>query len=310
MSLRDELNGYLRLPRNFFGIPRPKTGLPDVGILGVPYDITSSYKPGSRFGPDAIRAATDGERAHSFPLNSSSSPVLGGDSLTKVLTIEDIGDLEVMGRLPESALNDIYNAAAKLAPKGTFLLFLGGDHFITYPLMKGVKKGRPGKYGLLYFDAHADFYKDYGGYSLSHATTLRRIIEEEHVRREDVIVVDGRSALPEQREQLAVYESSDIDQFRKAIDELTERVDVIYISVDLDVLSPHLVPGVSHPESGGPTALELASLLRICFQSRKVQYADIVELNPLADKSQVSLITVRDVLKELLTGFAVQKDLK
>ncbi|MCK4567309.1 MAG: arginase family protein, partial [Candidatus Thorarchaeota archaeon] len=68
MPLKDELNGYLRLPRTFFGIKGPETGDPDVGIVGVPYDITSSHTPGARFGPDAIRKATDGERSHSYPL--------------------------------------------------------------------------------------------------------------------------------------------------------------------------------------------------------------------------------------------------
>ena len=130
MRLRDELNGYLRLPRKFFGIPEVKDSIPDVGILGIPYDMTSSYMPGCRFGPDAIRNATDGERSHSYPLHIEGSN-LTQKSLSKAIAIEDIGDLEVMGRLPESALIDISETAAKLSKHETSLLFLGGDHFIS-----------------------------------------------------------------------------------------------------------------------------------------------------------------------------------
>ena len=172
MPLKDELNGYLRLPRTFFGIPGPSTGDPDVGIVGVPYDITSSYSPGARFGPDAIRRVTDGERSHSYPLTlgnrqPSESP------LSKLMTLEDVGDLEVVLRLPDAAAIDISEACAKLGRGDSNLIFLGGDHFITYPILKGLSRGKPGRYGLIYLDAHADLYSDMGGYQLSHATTMR-----------------------------------------------------------------------------------------------------------------------------------------
>ncbi|MHA2357064.1 MAG: arginase family protein, partial [Candidatus Thorarchaeota archaeon] len=140
MPLRNELNGFLRLPRAFFGIKEPDTGIPDVGVLGVPYDLTSSHMPGCRFGPDAIRTATDSERSHSFPLSIGRASLPNEDPLSKLITLEDIGDLEVMGRLPEAAQVDISEAAAKLAALGSSYLFLGGDHFITYPLLKGIKR--------------------------------------------------------------------------------------------------------------------------------------------------------------------------
>ena len=201
MPLKDELNGYLRLPRTFFGIPRPSTGDPDVGIIGVPYDITSSYTPGARFGPDAIRRATDSERSHSYPLTlGKKSP--SQDSLSKLITLEDVGDLEVVLRMPDAAAIDISEACAKLARRESKLVFLGGDHFITFPIMKGLSRGRPARYGLIYLDAHADLYSDMGGYQLSHATTVRRIIDNRLVKVEDIVAYDLRSALPEQRLEL------------------------------------------------------------------------------------------------------------
>jgi agmatinase len=312
MQLRDELNGYLRLPRKFFGIPEVEDGIPDVGILGVPYDMTSSYMPGCRFGPDAIRNATDGERSHSFPLHIDGGS-LGQDSLSKTITIEDIGDLEVMGRLPESALVDISEAAAKLSKHKTSLLFLGGDHFITYPLIKGVKRGRPARYGLIYIDSHADYYQDYGGYSLSHATPLRRLVEEKIVKIEDVLAFDLRSALPDQRKALWPSKTSGVltkDDFGIRLAEIESKVDALYVSVDLDVLDPSIFIAASHPESGGQKVLDLAFLLRKCFETGKVQVADVVEFNPLADKTGTGAIAVRDIVKEILTGFAIGKGLK
>ena len=300
MPLKDELNGYLRLPRTFFGIKEPKTGDPDVGIIGIPYDITSSHTPGARFGPDAIRKATDGERSHSYPLGIGEGNV-PKDPLSKLITLEDVGDLEVIQRLPEAAVVDISEATTKLATKQSSLVFLGGDHFITYPILRGLNRARKGKWGILYLDAHADLYSDMGGYQLSHATTLRRIIDEKIVDISDVIAFDIRCALPEQKKELPKITQSNI---KDEIQSLAERVDYLYISVDLDVVDPSFIPSVSHPESGGLSIVELVTILRTAFATGKVKYTDIVELNPLIDKSNLSAIAARDILKEILTGFA------
>jgi agmatinase len=305
MPLKDELNGYLRLPRTFFGIPEPKSGDPDVGIVGVPYDLTSSYKPGSRFGPDAIRQATDSEKSHSYSL-SLSRQEMADEPLTKVLTLEDVGDLEVALRLPEAAAIDISEACTKLAPRSSKLLFLGGDHFITYPIIKGLKRGRPGRYGLVYLDAHADLYSDMGGYQLSHATGVRRIVDSDLVSIEDIAAYDLRSAIPTQREEITGSKSpiQSKSQFHKHIEEIGKRVDILYVSVDIDVLAPEIAPGVSHPESGGLTMMDLVELLISTFKTGKVRYADVVELNPMVDTIGITAVAARDIVKEILTGFA------
>ncbi|MFW9813148.1 MAG: arginase family protein [Candidatus Thorarchaeota archaeon] len=305
MPLKDELNGYLRLPRTFFGIPEPESGLPDVGVVGVPYDLTSSYMPGARFGPDTIRKATDSERSHSYPL-SLDRKTAEEMPLSKRMTLEDVGDLEVMMRLPEAASIDISEAAAKLAKKDSRLLFLGGDHFITYPILKGLTRGRQGRYGLVYLDAHADLYSDMGGYQLSHATTVRRIVDDGLVRIEDIAAYDLRSALPEQRNELtgSALPKLSLDGFATRIKTIGKNVDELYMSIDLDVLSPEIAPGVSHPESGGLSIIDLVKALRAAFSTGKVRFVDIVELNPLIDKTDLTATAARDVTKEILTGFA------
>jgi len=303
MPLKDELNGYLRLPRSFFGIRGPKSGDPDVGILGVPYDITSSHTPGARFGPDAMRKATDGERSHSYPM-AIGNGIVPKEPLSKLITLEDVGDLEVIQRMPDAAVVDISEAAAKLCVKDSSLIFIGGDHFITYPILRGLRRGRKGKWGILYLDAHADLYSDMGGYQLSHATTLRRIIDDGIVNTEDVIAFDIRCALPEHKKELPKISR---DNVVSEIQSLGERVDQLYVSIDLDVVDPSFIPGVSHPESGGLSIVELVTILRTTYSTGKVNYTDIVELNPLLDKSNLSAIGTRDILKEVLTGYASQK---
>jgi agmatinase len=309
MNLKELLNGYLRLPRSFFGIRPPTEGYPDVGVLGVPYDLTSSHTPGCRFGPDAIRQATDSERSTSFPL-SFGSKERDMAPLSKKLTLEDIGDLEVMLRLPEAAAVDMSEAAAKLAQSESHLLFLGGDHFITYPLLRGLKRERPDDYGLVYFDSHADFYEDMGGYQLSHASTVKRIVDEDLVKIENVAAFDLRSAAPDQREQFTGGSASSpisVHDFGKTLREIADRVGILYLSVDLDVLAPEVAPGVSHPESGGPNLTELMECLRVVLATKKVRYADVVELNPLLDQTGRTAIVARDVVKEILFGFSGPK---
>ena len=313
MQLKDSLNGYLRLPRSFFGIPSPKENLPDVGIVGVPYDLTSSYFPGCRFGPDAIRHATDSERSHSYALQIGRKEFIDKPPLSQRITIEDVGDLEVAYRLPEQAVYDISEASTKLAKHGTFLLFLGGDHFITYPILRGLSHAIDSEIGIVYLDAHADFYDDIGGAQYSHATTLKRIVADDLVKIDHVLAYDVRSALPEQVKELNdgnLPLVQDIASFTNKLKEINENVDRIYLSLDLDVLSPELVPGVSHPESGGLSIKDVVTILRDLFKTRKVQWADLVEFNPLLDQTGVTSTHARDLVKEILSGFAYQKEYK
>lgn len=301
MPLKDELNGYLRLPRNFFGIRLPNSGIPDVGVIGIPYDITSSYLPGSRFGPDAIRQATDSERSHSYPL-SIGKRTIPKDPLSKLLTLEDVGDLEVALRMPDAAAIDIAEACSKLGKIESKLLFLGGDHFITYPILRGLTRVRKGRWGLVYLDAHADLYSDMGGYQLSHATTVRRIIDDKLVSSEDIVAYDIRSALPEHKKNLMLKNKSSIHE---SLIKLGSRVNHIYISIDLDVLDPSLVPGVSHPESSGLSMTQLVEVLQTTFSTGKVRHSDIVELNPLIDTNGITANVARDIVKEILAGYAL-----
>ncbi|MEM4735015.1 MAG: arginase family protein [Candidatus Thorarchaeota archaeon] len=312
MALRDDLNGFLKPQSTFFGIGPPEDGDPDVGVLGVPYDATSSYCPGSRFAPTAIRMATTHERSHSLPLRITGDCSYVSDYLSQLITLEDIGDLELESRLPEQAMYDISDAVYRLAKHSSHLLFLGGDHFVTYPIVKGLRRGLSKRVGLLWIDAHADYYENYGGNQLSHATPLWQIVNNGIVNRDDILSVDLRAALPEHRDQIRHLDNSEsmLDQLQTELDLIAQRTDYLYVSVDLDVLRPESVPGVAHPESGGLDPETLFRLLRVIFRTGRVRCADVVEMNPLIDHCGITSITARDVVKEILTGFAFQKGFK
>ncbi|MFO7836444.1 MAG: arginase family protein [Candidatus Thorarchaeota archaeon] len=310
MALRDELDGYLKLPEAFWGIPPPTSGEPDVGILGVPHDLTSSYLPGCRFAPREIRKVTTIRWTHSYPLAVGYNEFREFEPLTESLTLEDIGNLEIELRLPEQAMYDMAGAAERLASCSSSIYFIGGDHYITYPLLKGLRKGNQGDYGIVYLDAHADFNPDYGGYQLSHATTLRRILDEGIVERENIIAHDLRSAPPSHRKELAGGDNVPIhtlQSFSDAIQEIANRTDYVYLSIDIDVLKPHVAPGISHPEAGGLDLVELLQFIRACFETNRVKYADLVELNPMRDPNNIAAVAAREITKEVLTGFALHK---
>jgi arginase family enzyme len=132
------------------------------------------------------------------------------------------------------------------------------------------------------------------------------MIDNGLVLTKDIAAYDLRSAIPTQREEItgsAAPILSKVD-FQKRVTEIGKRVDFLYVSVDIDVLAPEIAPGVSHPESGGLSMVDLVDLLISTFKTGKVRYADIVELNPLVDTTGITAIAARDIVKEILTGFA------
>jgi arginase family enzyme len=148
-----------------------------------------------------------------------------------------------------------------------------------------------------------------GGYQLSHSTgvrRMRRMVDDELLLTEDIAAYDLRSALPSHREEMTGSKAPILskDQFHQRVKEVGKRVDFLYITVDIDVLAPEVAPGVSHPESGGLSMVELVELLISAFATGKVRYADVVELNPMIDPTGITAIAARDIVKEILTGFA------
>lgn len=253
----------------------------DLVIRGVPYDRTSSFIPGSRFGPAYIRQSTDNVEDYS-PYQDRS--VLD-------LRICDGGDLVFQTR---DHLTEIEQDAARIIEDGKTGVFLGGEHTVTYPLVKAAAR-RHDRLSVIHFDAHGDLRDTYRDEKISHATALRRVSEV--VGMERIYQLGIRSG---PREEFGMNQNL----FRFAAYEPLKKVlttikDPLYVTIDVDVLDPGVMPCVATPEPGGISFRELLDSL-LLLRGRKIVSADIVEYNPLTAAPYPSGSTVAVLLRELL----------
>ena len=260
-----------------------------VVLYGAPFDSTTSYRPGARFGPAAIRHESYGLETY--------SPYQNAD-LTDC-EIFDSGDLELCFGSSESALIDIESRAAEILRDGKLPLLLGGEHLVTLGAVRAVAARYP-ELHIVHFDAHADLREDYLGAKLSHACVLRRCHD---------LLGDGRihqfcirSGDREEFEFAARH--TDLRRFDfTGLGELTQwlcdtKVPV-YLTIDLDCLDPSAFPGTGTPEAGGVSFLQLLDAIRTVTRANIVG-ADLIELAPTLDTSGISTATACKTLRELL----------
>ena len=260
-----------------------------VVLFGAPFDSTTSFRPGARFGPAAMRHESFGLETY--------SPYQDAD-LTD-FRIFDSGDLELCFGSPGQALADIEARTELILRDGKLPVLLGGEHLVTLGSFRAVAKRYPGVH-VIHFDAHADLRDDYLGAKLSHACVLRRCHE---------LVGDGRI------HQFCIR-SGDREEFRFAaqhtelhpltLEGLEQTVQAlraanapVYFTIDLDCLDPAVLPGTGTPEAGGITFLQLLEAMRTVAQCNIVG-ADVNELAPMLDPTGVSTATACKVLRELL----------
>jgi arginase len=255
----------------------------DVVLLGVPWDEQSSFMRGASVAPDVIRRAI-------FSPSSNPSTELGLD-LGRDERFLDAGNL----RLPEgeTALDAITRGAAEILTTGASLLALGGDHAVTFPLVRAHATHWPGL-NVLHLDAHPDLYEEFEGNRYSHACPFARILEAGLASR--LVQVGIRTLNDPQRSQVSRFNVEQVEVGKWANSNLTFDGPV-YLSLDLDVLDPAFAPGVSHHEPGG---LSVRDVLRIIhgFRGRLVG-ADVVELNPLRDPTGVTGMVAAKLVKEI-----------
>jgi arginase len=264
--------------------------IPDIAtgtavLLGVPLDENSSFMRGAALAPAHIRAAL-----YSDASNLCAENGLDLGSRERWL---DLGDLKVGSG--SQALLEIEEAASRLARVGARSLFLGGDHSITYPLVRGVARHTQ-KLNILHLDAHSDVYDEFGGSRFSHACPFARIMEEGLVER--LVQVGIRTLTPHQRSQVERFGVEVIEMSRWNPDIRLKFEGPVYLSLDLDVLDPAFAPGVSHPEAGGLSSREVINI--ICGFEGILAAADLVELNPLRDPSQITAAAAAKFTKELV----------
>ena len=262
-------------------------------LYGAPFDSTTSFRPGARFGPAAMRHESFGLETY--------SPYQDRDLMD--ISVFDSGDLELCFGSSEMALSDIQKRAEEILEADKFPLLLGGEHLVTLAAVRAVAAKYPDLH-IIHFDAHADLRDDYLGARLSHACVLRRCHD---------LLGDGRihqfCIRSGEREEFRFaaqhtdFHPLSFDGLEETVRELKEKNVPVYFTIDLDCLDPAAFPGTGTPEAGGVTFLELLEAIRMVAQANVVG-ADVNELAPMLDASGVSTATACKVLRELLLAIA------
>ena len=266
----------------------------DIVLYGAPFDSTTSYRPGARFGPAAMRHESYGLETY--------SPYQDKD-LTDI-KVFDSGDMELCFGSSESALKDIEARAETILQDGKFPLLLGGEHLVTLGAVRAAAHKYPAMH-IIHFDAHADLRQDYLGAELSHACVLRRCHD---------ILGDGRihqfCIRSGDREEFTFAKTHtemhkfDFSGLEALAAELCRTQVPVYLTIDLDCLDPSCFPGTGTPEAGGMTFMQLLNAI-LTVAKANIIGADVNELAPMMDASGVSTAMACKVLRELLLALNV-----
>jgi len=287
----------------------------DVVVVGAPFDGGTSHRPGTRFGPQAIRMTdylpADGSRPHL---------ALRVDALQD-LRVVDAGDVEMYSGDVERSIASLEEAVHAVARTGAVPLVLGGDHTIALPDATGVARHLGfGKVSMLHFDAHADTGHIEFGSLYGHGQPMRRLIESGALRGDRFLQIGLRGYWPppetlswmaEQR--MRSYEMTEIgkrgldDCLTEAFEIALDECDGVFLSVDVDVCDPGHAPGTGTPEPGGLSARQLLdSVRRICLELPVVGI-DIVEVSPPYDHAEITAFLANRVALEALSAMAARR---
>jgi agmatinase len=287
----------------------------DVVVIGAPFDGGTSHRPGTRFGPSAIRAtdylAHDGSRPHM---------ALRVDALRDVRVV-DAGDVEMPQGEIERALKALEDAVYAVASAGAVPLVLGGDHSIALPDATGVARHLGfGRVSMIHFDAHADTGDIEFGSLYGHGQPMRRLIESGALRGDRFLQMGLRGYWPGPEtlgwmadQQMRSYEMTEIGArgLTACLDEAfaiaTDECDGVFLSVDIDVCDPGHAPGTGTPEPGGLSARELLDAVRRICLELPVAGVDVVEVSPPYDHAEITAALANRVCLEALSGLAARK---
>lgn len=262
-------------------------------IVGIPMDYTASYKPGSRSGPLAIRNASIALEEYS----------IYQDRNLKDYLYCDLGDLALPFGNVTASLEVIGQAAGIILEDAKFPIFLGGEHLISYPVIKAFAKKYPDLH-VVHFDAHADLRKGYYGEENSHSTVMRKVAEL--LGPGKVFQFGIRSGIKEEfeyaREKTRMFtqEHDLIESLAQVIPELGSRP--VYISLDIDVVDPAFAPGTGTQEPGGCNSKEIIEAV-LKLKSLNIVGFDLVEVSPQLDFSERTAILAAKIVREAILAF-------
>ena len=285
---------------------------PDVAIVGAPFDISTTFRPGARFGPRALRASAHHPGSYHLEL---------GIEIFDWLDVVDAGDAHCPHGSTERSHDNIRRKVASVADAGALPIIIGGDHSITWPSATAVAEAVGwGNVGIVHFDAHADTADDIDGNLASHGTPMRRLIESGAVRGHNFVQIGLRGYWPPpdvfawMREQDMrwflmhdVWERGISAVVDDAVARASDGCDAIYLSVDIDVLDPGVAPGTGTPEPGGMGTADLLRAVRRIVLESPVVAVDVVEVSPPYDHAETTINSAHRVILEALGALAHKK---
>lgn len=302
---------FLGVPRCDWRDPTSMDGA-DVVVLGAPFDGGTSHRPGTRFGPLAIR--TTDYLAHD---GSRPSLALRTDALQD-LDVRDAGDVEMPPGHIERSLAALEEAVGAVAAAGAVPVVLGGDHSVTYADARGVAAHHgEGRVSMIHFDAHADTGDIEFGSLWGHGQPMRRLIESGALRGDRFLQIGLRGYWPGPQtlrwmagQRMRSFEMSEIGArglaacLDEALTIAVDDCDGVFLSVDIDVADPGHAPGTGTPEPGGLTARELLDAVRRTCLEVPVVGVDVVEVSPPYDHADITAALANRVVLEALSATA------
>jgi agmatinase len=284
----------------------------DVVFVGAPFDGGTTNRPGTRFGPQAIRGTDylpqDGSRPHL---------ALGVDPLAE-LRVADIGDVLMPSGDTAQSIKRLEDVVYAVSAAGAMPVILGGDHTITFPGATGVARHAGwGRVSLIHFDAHADTGEDHYGALHGHGTPMRRLIESGAVRGDRFLQIGLRGYWPPPQvldwmaeQRMRSFEMTEVvargldDVLTEAFSIALDECDAVFLSVDVDVVDPGMAPGTGTPEPGGLTGRQLLDAVRRIAMELPLAGIDVVEVAPPYDHAEVTGFLANRVVLEALSGVA------
>ncbi|NBK97518.1 MAG: agmatinase [Erysipelotrichia bacterium] len=256
-------------------------------IFGVPFDGTTSFRPGTRFGPSAIRNESFGIETYSPYQDKDLSEI----------NVFDSGDLDLPFGNTKKVLEMVETQSEQILNDGKLPVMLGGEHLITLASVTATLKKYPDLH-IIHFDAHTDLRDEYMGEELSHSTVMKRVWEKVGDNKiYQLGIRSGEKYEFEFAKEHTVMQKFNLNGFDDVVEKLKDKP--VYFSLDLDVLDPSIFSGTGTPEAGGITFTELINAI-LKLKELNIVACDINELAPMYDQSGVSTAVACKVLREIL----------
>ena len=298
-------------PRSFFNTPlceNIEELEADIAFIGIPFDQGTLGRPGARFGPDALR---DAPRAYSYsdPYGAQGEAdgffdIDTGDELLRGVVMADCGNVPIVPSEVAGNFDRITRAVEQVVGRGALPVAVGGDHAITFPVVRGLSKFAP--LNIVHFDAHLDYTHDVQDALYTHASPIRRCREMDFVGH--ITSVGIRSARRTPYEE-AIRDGSLIishSRFRelgpRAVADLIPRAENLYITFDVDVLDPTQAPGTGTPETGGLFYQEARDCLLALLETSNLVAFDVVEVAPPYDNSELTVQVAARLMQDILAA--------